>query len=71
MSVIIVFAFVDRHGREDSYTTTNPTEAHDRAQRLRMQLLARTFEFADQEMVADYSGVSNTEDTHASNGRLA
>lgn len=60
MESIEVYAFVDANGNEvGSYTTQNPTEAKEHAQRYGYRVIAHKFEFADSEPVDGWDFTGN------------
>lgn len=62
MSEITVYTFEDENGSPDTYTTQDYQEARERAQRYHMRLISNTYEWADSELIADYSSSSEEGD---------
>lgn len=58
---IEVYGFESDTGVELSYRTLNITEARRFAQNCKLRLIAYTFEYADSELVEDYTGVNKKE----------
>ena len=52
---IEVYAFEDANGVEQTWTTQSIEEAHAHARRYRYRIIAHVYEWADSEVVEDYT----------------
>src|SRR5262249_8281356 len=55
---LTLFSFLDPHGKEQDFTTTDPNLAQDHAARPRLLILRNCYEFVTSEPGADYTGNS-------------
>lgn len=55
MSTITLYTFEDAAGAPDSYSTQDYAEARDRAKRYSLRLIANDYEWADSELLEDYT----------------
>jgi len=59
--MVTVYAFASRDECLDSYTTTDPVEARQRAEQYGLRVIAHEFEWADSELVWDFTGKEESE----------
>ena len=52
---IEVYSFEDKEGLDQGFTTQDPEEAKEHAQKYSLKWIANIFEFADSELVEDYT----------------
>ncbi len=55
MDSVEVYTFEDADGAPDSYTTYDPQEAKERAEKYGLKVIALSFEYADSELVWDFT----------------
>lgn len=56
-----VYTFENADGVSDNYSTQNPTEARERGERYGLRVIANIYEWADSEMVWDFTNESTEE----------
>lgn len=54
MASIEVYTFEDSEGMEDTFTTTDPTEARERARQYRLLVTVNEYEWSDSETFVDF-----------------
>lgn len=57
---VTVYGFEDAEGTPDSFTTFDAIAARERAQQYRLKLIAYEYEYADSELIEDFT-VNQTE----------
>jgi hypothetical protein len=56
------YTFEDSEGREDGYSTMDMGEARDYARAGRLRLIAHVYEWADSEVVEDYTQAESADE---------